>query len=64
MEAATQNETRRLLGAMDVAFYLSGAALAAYLVLRWLPLANGDWFMCTTQFRCARVSLLAQTELS
>jgi hypothetical protein len=52
MEAATQKETRRLLGCMDVAFYLSGAALVAYLVLRWRPVdSSGTYFMCTTQFR-------------
>jgi hypothetical protein len=53
MEAATQNETRRLLGAMDVAVYLSLAALVAYLVLRWQPIdSNGTYFMCTTNVRC------------
>lgn len=52
MEAATQNETRRLLGAMDVVFYLSVAALLCYLVLRWQPIdSEGTMFMCTTDFR-------------
>jgi hypothetical protein len=54
MEAATQNETRRLLGAMDVAYYLSVAALLCYLVLRWQPIdRDGTMFMCTTDFRSA-----------
>jgi hypothetical protein len=54
MEAATQNETRRLFGCLDVSFYLSGAALLAYLVLRWMPVSSsGTMFMCTTDFRCA-----------
>jgi len=53
MEAATQNETRRLLGCLDVAFYLSVAALLVYLVLRWQPIdAEGTMFICTTTFRC------------
>jgi hypothetical protein len=52
MEAATQNESRRMLGLLDVAFYLSVAALLAYLVLRWQPLNDsGRRFMCTTNFR-------------
>lgn len=52
MEAATQKETRRLLAALDVAFYLSLAALAAYLVLRWQPIdGQGTKFICTTDFR-------------
>jgi hypothetical protein len=38
---------------MDVAFYLSGAAWIAYLVLRWQPVdSSGTYFMCTAQFRC------------
>lgn len=55
MEAATQNETRRLLGCLDVAFYLSVAALLVYLVLRWQPIdAQGTMFICTTTFRSVR----------
>jgi hypothetical protein len=53
MEAASQSETRRLLASLDVAFYTSLAALAAYLVLRWRPVAPGVFFICSTHFRCA-----------
>lgn len=52
MEASTQNETRRLLGLLDVAFYLSVAVLLVYLVLRWQPIDSaGTMFLCTTNFR-------------
>lgn len=61
MEAASQNETRRLLGLLDVAIYLSLIALLVYLVLKWQPLdsSGNTLFMCTTHFRCVCVCLCA-----
>lgn len=65
MEAATQNETRRLLGCMDVAVYLSLAALLAYLVLRWQPIGSSStYFMCTTNFRCVCGAATAKQQQS
>jgi hypothetical protein len=52
MEAMSQQDTRRLLAALDVCFYASSAALLVYLVLRWhQPLQDSASFICTTSFR-------------